>query len=114
MPARALRPCSIPGCSVLVRSGSRCRKHINAGVQREPDTKSMYNSPRWKAMRIQQLQDHPWCQACLTLGIYEPAEEVDHIRPHRGDPNLFFDDANLQSLSKQCHSRKTSNEVLRA
>ncbi len=112
MPQRALHPCSYPGCNALVRSASRCPDHVNAGVLREPETKSMYNSPRWKAMRTKQLQDHPWCAACLSRNIYEPAEEVDHIRPHRGDPILFFDDQNLQSLSKQCHSRKTLSEVL--
>lgn len=35
------------------------------------------------------------------------ASEVDHIVPHKGDRGLFFGKSNLQSLCKQCHSRKT-------
>lgn len=64
-------------------------------------------------MRARQLADHPWCEACLLKDIYEPAEEVDHIKPHRGNPSLFFDEKNLQSLSKSCHSAKTSSETIR-
>ena len=65
-------------------------------------------------MRARQLAEHPWCEACLKAGIHEPAEEVDHIKPHRGNPVLFFDDENLQSLSKRCHSIKTASETLHA
>lgn len=32
-----------------------------------------------------------------------PADTVDHIRPHRGDPVLFWDYGNLQSVCKACH-----------
>ena len=35
---------------------------------------------------------------------------VDHIRPHRGDPVLFWDEKNWQSLCKSCHDKKTWNE----
>ena len=38
------------------------------------------------------------------------AIEVDHIQPHKGDSELFYDAANLASLCKICHSRKTMNE----
>lgn len=38
------------------------------------------------------------------------AECVDHIRPHKGDQELFWDPANLQSLCDSCHSRKTATE----
>ena len=33
-----------------------------------------------------------------------------HIRPHRGDPVLFWDEKNWQSLCKPCHDKKTWNE----
>lgn len=65
-------------------------------------------------MRTRQLAERPWCEACLVQGIHEPAEEVDHIKPHRGDPSLFFDEKNLQSLSKRCHSEKTASETIHA
>ena len=111
MPSRALSPCTYPGCNVLTQGG-RCSKH--GSIVRDPAVKSLYNSGQWRAMRARQLASHPWCQACLERGIYEPAEEVDHIKPHRGNPRLFFDDTNLQSLSKRCHSQKTAQETLSA
>lgn len=39
---------------------------------------------------------------------------VDHIRPHRGDPVLFWDENNWQALCKFCHdSRKQRVEPRR-
>lgn len=38
------------------------------------------------------------------------ATEVDHIIPHRGDQQLFWDTNNWQGLCKPCHSRKTAQE----
>jgi len=29
--------------------------------------------------------------------------DVDHIKPHKGNLALFWDEANLQSLCKKCH-----------
>jgi 5-methylcytosine-specific restriction endonuclease McrA len=31
---------------------------------------------------------------------------VDHIRPHRGDPDLFWDQRNWQRLHRTCHSSR--------
>lgn len=35
---------------------------------------------------------------------------VDHIIPHKGDPELFWDQDNWQSLCKPHHDRKTATE----
>ena len=35
---------------------------------------------------------------------------MDHIRPHRGDPVLFWDQTNWQPLCKHHHDVKTRNE----
>lgn len=67
----------------------------------------------WQRLRLRVLADvgrdefrrgGPLC-ACGAA-----ATEVDHVRPHRGDPDLFWDADNLQSLCKPCHSRKTVAE----
>ena len=42
--------------------------------------------------------------------IYTRATVVDHIRPHKGNRELFWDRTNWQSLCKQCHDRKTLTE----
>ncbi|WP_435645121.1 HNH endonuclease [Butyricicoccus porcorum] len=46
----------------------------------------------------------------MKQGRYTRATVVDHIVPHRGDPKLFWDQTNWQSLCKQCHDRKTMTE----
>jgi 5-methylcytosine-specific restriction enzyme A len=38
------------------------------------------------------------------------AVDVDHITPHRGDYGLLYANGNVQSLCKECHSRKTVRE----
>jgi hypothetical protein len=39
-----------------------------------------------------------------------PAVEVDHIVPHRGRRELFWDAANLWALCRECHAEKTRRE----
>ena len=48
-----------------------------------------------------------WCVDCKKKGKFEPATEVDHIKPHRGNMALKKDMDNLQGLCNKCHSRKT-------
>jgi len=62
-------------------------------------------------MRVAQLAKEPWCVECLATNAHVMASEVDHITPHHGDPQLFFDQGNLQSLCKPHHSNKTAEEV---
>ena len=64
---------------------------------------------RWQRARRQFLLENPVCQ-CGDLECQRPATEVDHIQPHRGDYDLFWDEANWQALTKACHSRKTRRE----
>ena len=40
---------------------------------------------------------------CLCQDIVEPADTVDHVRPHKGDVDLFWQADNLQSLCKWHH-----------
>jgi 5-methylcytosine-specific restriction protein A len=35
---------------------------------------------------------------------------VDHIIPHKGDKDLFWDSNNWQPLCKTCHDEKTARE----
>jgi 5-methylcytosine-specific restriction protein A len=112
MPYSSLRKCTYPGCNVLVKSG-RCPAHSTKRIVRDPKVKKLYNDRRWKSMRAAQLAKDPWCRDCLGRGVHTPATEVDHVRSHHGDPGLFFDVNNLQSLCKMDHSKKTAEEVWR-
>lgn len=65
---------------------------------------------RWQQTRAGYLRKHPLCAHCARDGRVEPATDVDHIVPHRGDQALFWDRSNWQGLCHACHSRKTAAE----
>jgi len=95
-----------------VKSG-RCAAHSSKRIVRDPAVKKLYNSPHWQSMRAAQLAKDPWCSDCLQQQrVHTFATDVDHITPHNGNPQLFFDVNNLQSLCKPHHSSKTASEVL--
>ena len=58
-------------------------------------------------MRLAYLRAHPLCASCQR----EPASELDHVAPHRGDAGLFWDQRNWQGLCRRCHARKSSGEA---
>lgn len=43
---------------------------------------------------------------CHARGLLTPAEVTDHIQPHKGDPALFWDPRNWQSLCRRCNTIK--------
>lgn len=67
---------------------------------------------RWRRVSAQYLQLHPMCQCaeCATSGSPRAADCVDHIKDHKGDVALFWDEANWQALHHDCHSAKTRRE----
>jgi 5-methylcytosine-specific restriction endonuclease McrA len=52
----------------------------------------------------------PFCTKYQELGELIKATVVDHIKPHRGDKILFWDQSNWQPLCKKCHDHKTKTE----
>ena len=64
--------------------------------------KDWYSSRRWQKIRVWQLRSDPWCALCRRRGEVTPAEVVDHIEPHGGDPRAFWF-GTLQSLCRPCH-----------
>src|SRR5262245_25320373 len=57
----------------------------------------------WHNLARRFRRQHPLCIGCLAVGRTTLAECVDHIRPHRGDPALMWDPANLQSACRWHH-----------
>jgi 5-methylcytosine-specific restriction protein A len=47
---------------------------------------------------------------CKAAGRMEPATVVDHVVPHRGDQQLFWDEGNWAPACKPCHDAKTARE----
>ncbi len=66
-----------------------------------------YKSGAWKACSKSYRDAHPLCEQCLKEGRYTKATVVDHIQPHRGDSELFWNPDNWQALCKPCHDKKT-------
>lgn len=96
MPTRPRRPCAAPGCGVLVSRG-RCESHRRASRHARGYGKE------WQPIRERILTEQPFCRICRENGRVTAANEVDHIdgNSRNNDP------ANLRSLCKPCHSRKT-------
>lgn len=111
---KPLRPCRHPGCSILVPDGYCPAHKPRPQAQRSADSAAwhrLYLRPEWADdLRPHQLLREPYCQECAKHGLRTRATDVDHIRPHKGDWDLFTDRNNLQSLCHSCHSRKTMAE----
>lgn len=58
---------------------------------------------RWGKARRAHLARQPLCVMCQQEGRTTAAEVVDHITPHRDDPELFWNPDNWQSLCKRHH-----------
>jgi 5-methylcytosine-specific restriction protein A len=76
---------------------------------RKSSTERGYGSA-WRKARDTFLADFPFCAICHREGRVTMATEVDHVVPAKGDPELFWDESNWQSLCKTCHSTKTAIE----
>ena len=97
--------CAEPGCPVRVQSG-RCLSHRYVKVE-IPDVRKLYRLARWLRMRDEVIREQPFCMVCLSEGRRMITQEIDHIVPHEGHVDRFWDRSNLQGLCKGCHSRKT-------
>lgn len=73
--------------------------------------RAWYKTARWQKLRRAVLKrDGYRCQATgvALVGRYPDGNSpvVDHIIPHRGDEALFWDETNLQAVSKEYHDRE--------
>jgi 5-methylcytosine-specific restriction protein A len=108
MPMGAYRPCVIPGCITLVRSGSLCDAHRHRReVERGTSTARGYGYA-WRKIRDAFLQKRPWCSDVFGFheGALVPAVHVDHRIPKsRGGTD---DESNLDGKCGRCHNHKTA------
>lgn len=101
-----------PGCPVIVERG-RCATHAR------PSRVARGYGNRW-ARRARKFRDeYPLCgmrpgrQAPVMSACYDARRVtlgtlVDHVVPHRGNRDLFWDAlGNWQTLCAACHARKS-------
>lgn len=117
MARRPLKPCAFPACGVLMRNARYCEKHAKQNQQAKdkainanrPSAAAQGYGHRWRKARAAYLDKNPLCAQCQSEQRVSAAEVVDHIKPHCGDKELFWNRRNWQPLCKTCHSRKTAS-----
>lgn len=57
---------------------------------------------RWTKYRFRFLYHNPKCYVCA-----DKSKVVDHIKAHKGDEDLFWNENNYMPLCKRCHDRIT-------
>ena len=111
MPFKPKKPCAHPGCPELVPTGTRyCEKHRVLHPEAIRSASARGYGSKWQRVSKEYLARHPLCVKCLEAGRVTQATVVDHVKPHRGDKRLFWDESNWQPLCKPCHDRKTGAE----
>ena len=108
MPRKAKYPCRHAGCPNLTE-GRYCEEHKALYPDRPSSSSRGYGS-KWQRISKAYLHKHPLCVKCLANGKYISSSVVDHITPHRGNMELFWNQSNWQALCKPCHDRKTWTE----
>lgn len=101
-----MKPPRLCSCGQLVQAGSLCacqRESVRARNRRHdarrPNSRQRGYTRQWEALRAEFIHQHPTCAFCGA-----PAEHVDHITAHKGNPALFWNWNNLQSLCAHCHN----------
>ena len=70
-----------------------------------------YKTAAWQRLAwAVKVRDAFTCQRCGLTSDAKYALAVDHIKPHRGDEALFWDERNLQTLCKGCHDGAKQRE----
>lgn len=112
MPSSAPKPCTHPGCGVLVRDGTgRCARHPRPAWAQKPVATKRITGRRLQAMRASLFQRNPLCVECQRLGRVTLATQRDHIVPlAEGGTD---DEGNEQGLCYACHEVKSAAESLR-
>lgn len=65
-----------------------------------PEYHKWYKTYRWQKTRLAQIRAKPFCEKCLPRVV--PAKICDHVEPHKGDEQKFWNGP-FQSLCKPCH-----------
>lgn len=109
MPKKPLKPCKHQNCPKLTE-GKYCDEHAKIYASDRVNATGRGYDNRWRKARNTFLKANSLCVKCKELSKLRKATVVDHIKPHRGDKELFWDEANWQSLCKSCHDNKTMTE----
>lgn len=85
----------------------KCKRERNKTydeTKRNKESNKFYHSRAWKSVRLQVLNENPFCVKCG-----HPAQMVDHIKAIK-DGGSELDASNLQSMCNICHNKKENQE----
>lgn len=114
MPFKPKKPCSHSGCPNLT-SSRFCVEHERLDKQKakeydrerdQTEARQWIHSLRWRKASRMFLNEHPICVWCWAKDRDTPATLVDHIKPHNGNYDLFWDQNNWQGLCNPHHEEK--------
>ncbi|SLN36704.1 HNH endonuclease [Aquimixticola soesokkakensis] len=89
------------------------REHDRVRMKANP-LRRLYGTAKWQKLRWGVLQrDMFTCRTCGRLEADTSLLVADHITPHRGSEELFWDEQNLQCLCKRCHDTVKQREEKR-
>lgn len=91
--------------------GAQSKSEVGQVRVKRDNSEGRKKTYRWQKLRQKILNRDGWrCQqtGVLVIGKYPKPNSpvVDHIRPHRGDEALFWDEENLQTVSKEYHDKE--------
>jgi len=90
------------------------KREYDRGRRAEQPWRQWYTSARWKRLRKFVLAREPYCPRCQVRdGRVVPADTVNHIKPHKGDPGLFWAVDNIEGVCASCHSSEIQREEKR-
>lgn len=77
--------------------------------------RAWYRTARWQKLRVMVfVRDHFTCQrtGVMCLGKYPAPNSAvaNHKKPHNGDPDLFWDMANIETVTKEVHDGLIQSE----
>lgn len=112
MPQKPAKPCKYNGCPNLTYV-RYCQEHQSYDNNNRLSANDRGYTSRWQKARLEFFKANPLCINCQGQGELIQATVVDHIKPHRGNQTLFWDQTNWQSLCKKCHDKKTRTQEQR-
>lgn len=59
---------------------------------------------QWEQATAAFKRTHPLCLGCQAIGVIEATTCVDHVVPHKGSEQLFWDPANWQPACDWHHN----------
>ncbi len=85
------------------------RRVYDADRRANSPARGWYKLAVWRRRREDQLDREPLCRRCFSQGIITEATVANHVKPHRGNWELFIN-GELESSCKPCHDGVIQSE----